>query len=98
MNWLNDNDQVVFKALTIFAIEKTLLDVGKPAYDKVVSMLSKNYHCYLPDCYEHPEYLNKVLKKMFGNSYLTVVERIKKELDSQMMEQPIEIFVTKISE
>ena len=77
---------------------KTLLDIGKPIYDKVISMLNKNYHCYLTDCYEHPEYLNRVLKKIFGDSYISIVEAIKKELDVQIMEKPIEIFIRAISE
>ena len=86
------------KALVSLAVEKVLLDIGVPIYEKVIKQLSKDYNCYLPDCYKHPEYLNKVLKKIFGNSYITIVEAIKKELDEQMIEKPIEIFVSTISE
>jgi len=93
MSWLNDNDRVVFKALTILAIEKTLLDVGKPAYDKVISVLSKNYHCYLPECYEHPEYLNEVLKKLFGNSHIEIVKSINKQMEEYSHREPVGRFL-----
>lgn len=86
------------KALVSLAVERVLLDIGEPVYEKIVKQLSKDYKCYLPDCYEHPEYLNKVLKKIFGNSYLTIVESIKKELNEQIEEKSVEIFVTIISE
>jgi hypothetical protein len=86
------------KALVSLAVEKVLFDIGDPVYEKVIKQLSKDYDCYLPDCYEHPEYLNKVLKKIFGNSYVTIVQAIKKELDEQIIEKPIEIFISTISE
>ena len=86
------------KALVSLVIEKVLLEVGEPVYEKVIKQLAKDYHCYLPDCFEHPEYLNKVLKKIFGNSYITIVEAIKKELTDYLMEKPVELFVTTISE
>lgn len=86
------------KAIVSLAVEKVLRDIGDPVYEKVIKQLSKDHRCYLPDCYEHPEYLNTVLKKIFGNSYVTIAETIKKELDSQIMEKPVEIFVSAISE
>ena len=92
-----DNEQLR-KAVVSLSVEKTLLKIGKPVYEKVVKQLSKEYNCYLPDCYEHPEYLNRVLKKIFGDSYISIVEAIKKELDVQIMEKPIEIFIRAISE
>ncbi len=86
------------KALVSLAIERVLLDIGEPVYERVIKQLSKDYNCYLPDCYEHPEYLNKVLKKIFGNSYRTIIESIKKQLNEQVGEKSIEIFLTTISE
>ena len=95
---MNLDPEQLRKAIVSLAIEKALLGIGKPVYEKTIKQLSKDYNCYLPDCYEHPEYLNIVLKKLFGYSYITVVEAIKKELDDQMIEKPIEIFVSTLSE
>jgi hypothetical protein len=92
-----DKEQLI-KALVGLSVERALLEIGKPVYEKVVKQLSKEFNCYLPDCYEHPEYLNKVLKKIFGDSYITIVDAIKKELDNQLMEKPIEIFICAIGE
>ncbi len=91
-----DKDQLR-KALVGLSVEKVLLDLGKPVYDKVVNQLYKDYKCYLPDCYEYPEYLNLVLKKIFGESYHTIADAIKIELGENIHEIPIEIFVTNMS-
>lgn len=91
-------DDLVYKALTILAMEKSLLDIGKPTYEKVVSMLNKEYHCYLADCYEHPEYITEVLKKLFGNSHSVIVESIKKQLEEYSFKKSVERFLQIISQ
>jgi len=92
-----DQDQLR-KAMVSLAVEKVLLDIGRPIFEKTMKQLSKDYDCYLPECYEHPEYLNKVLKKIFGNAHIAIVDAIKNELNDCLTEKPIEIFVTAISE
>jgi hypothetical protein len=77
---MNFERKHLMKALTALAIERVLLNVGKPVFEKVSSKLQKEYKCYLPDCYDHPEYLRNVLKSIFGNAYVTIVEQIKEEL------------------
>ena len=84
------------KAIVSLAIEKVLLGIGRPVYEKAINHLLKDYNCYLPECYEHPEYLNKVLKKIFGNSYIAIVDAIKSELNEYIVEKPIDIFVRTI--
>ncbi len=68
------------KALVAFVIEHALLKISSTTLDQVSKSLYENYHCYFGDCYEHPEYLAKVLKDLFGNSHTVIVESIKKEL------------------
>ena len=77
------------RALIAFSIEKVLLDVGKPMLDKVATRLYKEYQCYIPDCYEHPDYLNNVLRSVFGNSYLTISEAIKFELIDHLEDKTV---------
>lgn len=86
------------KALVIMAIEKALLEVGKPTYDEVLGKLKKNHHCYLSDCYEHPEYLSKCLKELYGQSHITIIESIKKYLAEMSTQEGIANFIMKISE
>jgi hypothetical protein len=95
---LKVSDEIVQKGLTVLAIENTLLEIGKPAYDYVVDMINKEYHCGLTDCYEHPEYLNEVLKKLFGNSHVDIVNSIKKQLVEFSNKKLIGRFVETLSQ
>jgi hypothetical protein len=86
------------KALVAFAIEKTLLKISKSALDQVSSYLYEEHRCYLGDCYEHPEYLAKALKDLFGKSHTVIVESIKKDIIDFTEYKPIERFLKVISE
>jgi len=86
----------MYNILTTWAIEKTLFDFGKPTYDKVSDMLKKEYHCYLTDCYKHPEYLNAVLKKLSDDSHVAIVVSITNELKEFLYKEPIRRFVEAI--
>ena len=96
MPFLNEND-ILYKGLTVLAIEKTLLDIGKPIYDEVIYILDKKYHCYLSDCYEHPQYLNEILKELYGKAYGVVVEKINKQLEEFSYKTNIGRFIEVIS-
>ena len=87
------NQEQIGKALVTLAAQKALVDIGKPAYDKVVEMLYSKYHCYLPDCYEHPEYLSKVLKMLFGRAGDVIAESIRAQLEDFMYKKPIANFL-----
>ena len=76
-----DNNEQIKRALTTLAIEKALLDVGKGTYDKVLDLLSAEYNCYLPDCYDHPEYLAEILQKFYGKAGNAIVELITIQLE-----------------
>ena len=95
---MNFDQEQLRKAIVSLAIEKTLLGIGKPVYEKTIKQLSKEYGVYLPECYDHPEYLNRVLKKIFGNAHTSIVDAIKKELDEHIAEKSIETFLIAIGE
>jgi hypothetical protein len=78
-------------------IEKSLLAVGKPVYDEVANALKKKYDCYLPDCYDHPEYLKKILQDLFGKSSNTMIESIKNHLEEFAEQNGIKTFIQVIS-
>lgn len=94
----NDSMKDARKALVVLAIEKTLLEVGRPAYDEVLGKLNEDYNCYLSDCYENPEYLSKVLKELYGQSHFAIIESIKKYLAESSTQEDITKFIIKISE
>ncbi|VVC05815.1 Uncharacterised protein [uncultured archaeon] len=87
------NMDIAKRALVTLVIERNLLDVSKPLYDKVIKVLKEEYNCYLPDCYEHPEYLTEILKRLYGNAYHTIVVSINKQLEEFTYNQPIANFL-----
>lgn len=84
------------KALVAVAIETVLLKMGKSVYDQVICNLYEKYHCYLPDCYENPEYLKRIIQDLFGKSSVTIVESIKKYLGEHAEQKGIDVFINVI--
>lgn len=81
-----NGNYAIKQARVASAVEKALLRIGPPAHEKVVQKLYEDYQCHLFDCYEKPEYLNKVIKEIFGDNYTSIVESIKtnlKDVDEQ---------------
>lgn len=70
------------KRLTLVSvsIESSLLGHDVKAYEQVVELMSKKYSCEMSDCYNHPEYLNEILKTLPKNSCDDIVESIRKGL------------------
>ena len=91
-------DEKIKRALVALAIEKALLDIGKTTFEEVGKTLYSRYQVYFPDCYEHPEFLNAVLKDLYGKSFSTIVDSIRKQLGEFASKKPIAEFLVKISE
>ncbi len=88
---INSKDSL--KALATLAIEKTLLGMKEAVYEKVADELCEKYHCYIPDCFEKPEYLKAVLKDLYVESYNEIINSIKRELDEFAYHKKIEKFL-----
>lgn len=85
------------KALVALSIETVLLKIGKRVYEEVNSRLYENYRCYIPDCFENPEYLKRVLQDLYGKASLNIIQSIKKELEEFAEQKGIDSFITIIS-
>ena len=85
------------KVLIITAIEKSLLEIGKPDLNKVKQRLMEDYKRTLSDCYEEPEFLNRILKDIYGKAYVTIVDSIKKNLESLSQSAPVKKFLEVIA-
>jgi len=81
------------KALVAFAIEKALLNMGEPVYQKVAKVLKDDYNCFIPDCYENPEYLNRALVDLFGNAHVAIIDSIKSDLHEFSSQGPVRQFI-----
>ena len=91
------NINLVQKGLVCIVIESTLLKIGKPTYDKVVHDLNKKYHCYLTDCYEHPEYLSEILKELYGDAHDVIIQSIHEQLEEFSYHESIKRFLQVIN-
>jgi hypothetical protein len=87
----------LMQALTTLAIEKVLLNMGKPVFEKITNKLRKEYKCYIPDCYDHPEFLEEVLKCVFGNSSRAIMESIVEELADYTYDQGVRTVISTIA-
>ena len=91
---MNATDTQIKKALVAFAVEKTLIDMGGPVFDKVAKTLKDDYGCYIPDCYDHPEYLKRVLLDLYGNAHTAIIHSIKNSLQEFSHQEPIGRFIS----
>ncbi len=89
-------DSKEMKAIVVLAVEHTLLKIDKKTLEKVQEEMHQKYKCGISDCYEHPEYLGKILKDLFGISYHEVVRDVNKYLDEFAYQKPIAEFLAKI--
>ena len=85
------------KALVGSATKQALLEIGEPVYEIVVQCLHRQYQCGLADCFEHPEYLNKIIKELFGKAHVVIVELIKRQLEEFSYQKPIKQFLVAVS-
>ncbi len=91
-------DDQIKKAIVAISIEKVLLEMGKPVFDTFTKKLYKNYNCYIPDCSDHPEYLDQILKEMYGSSYKTIVDKITELLVEFSYQKSVAEFIKVISD
>lgn len=85
------------KALLAFAVESTLLKMGKPEYEKVVARLESEYNCYIPDCHENPEFLKRVLQDIYGNAYDDIINEIRVELGEFISQKYFNDFIKSLA-
>jgi hypothetical protein len=90
---MDATDAQIKKALVAFAVEKALLNMGEPIYHKVAKTLKDDYDCFIPDCFEHPEYLNRILADLFGNAHLAIINAIKSDLEEFSSHGQVQQFV-----
>jgi len=83
----------MYRDFVSISIENALSKIGTPLADEVSIRLNATYNCNFGDCLEHPEYLNKILKEIFGESYLKVVKLINQQLVDMAFDKPIESFL-----
>lgn len=75
------NDSNIKRLLVSIAVEKSLIEVNPNLDTKVVDTLHEKYNVGISDTYDHPEYLRDILKEIYGNACIVIINSIKKKLD-----------------
>jgi len=88
----------VKKALVSLALEEALLEIGstKLLHD-VFRILYEKYQSYLPDCYDHPEYLSGIFTELDSGISDVFLELLNEKLVEFSYQKPIGEFLIKIS-
>ncbi|GBL41618.1 hypothetical protein EMGBD3_09860 [Nitrosarchaeum sp.] len=84
-------------ALVSLAIERSLSEISEAVCENVGNKLYKKYECYFHDCLQHPDYLVDVLKQVFGDGYLSIVNNINKKLEEFSYQDQIKEFLLVIN-
>jgi len=92
-----DSENQMKKTMVTLALKNTLLELGIQEYDKVVSLLQKDYSCTLEDCYENPEYLRNILKDLFGDSYPDILSSLSENMKNILSQPSVKDFLQVLS-
>ncbi len=92
-----DSENQMKKTMVTLALKNTLLELGIQEYDKVVSLLQKDYSCTLEDCYENPEYLRNILKDLFGDSYPDLLSSLSENMKNIVSQPSVKDFLQVLS-
>ena len=92
-----DSENQMKKTMVTLALKSTLLELGIQEYDKVVSLLQKDYSCTLEDCYENPEYLRNILKDLFGDSYPDILSSLSENMKNILSQPSVKDFLQVLS-
>lgn len=91
-------DNKICKTMVVLAIEHTLLKTSANTLEKVQTDLYQKFNCDISECYEHPEYLNKILKDLVGVAQHEIVNNVNLYLDEFSYQEQIAEFLAKIKQ
>ena len=92
-----DSENQMKKTMIMLALKNTLLELGIEEYDKVEDLLQKEYSCTLEDCYENPDYLKTILKKLYGDSYRDILNSLSESMKNILSQKDIKEFLEILS-
>lgn len=89
-------NEKLFKDLVAAAVEKTLLDIGTQAH-QITSDILEAHDMNFRDCYSRPDVLNFALKNLYGDSYMVLVDEIRKKMEDFQDQKKVLQFIEAIS-
>ena len=89
---------MVKKALVCLALEESLLEIGgSKLLHEVFRILYEKFQSYLPDCYDHPEYIRGIFTEIDNGTADVFLESLNEKLGEYAYQKPIGEFLAKIS-
>lgn len=86
------------KSLVTLIIESTLLKTGGiPLLNEVNSRLYKKFNSSISECFEHPEYLKKILQEIFGKAHNDITKLMVKELAEFDYDSNVTQFIERVN-
>ena len=89
----SDESTRIHPFLTAIAIEKALLEMGKPVLAEVNDRLKNDYKSGFVDCFENPEYLSRIIRDLFADSYEKILDSITRNLGEHKSDEKIAKFL-----
>ena len=86
------------KTMITLALKNTLLELGHDELDKVTTILQKDHHMTLDDCYDNPDELKLVLRDLFGESIDAVLDSFKENMKVISSNTQIKNFISNLHE
>jgi len=71
--------------------------MGWHAYEEVCSKLQQYYKCTISDCFDHPQYLRRILAELYGDASLMVIKSIHNNLGEEADHISTEHFLDALS-
>ena len=85
------------RTMAALAINKSLKDIGWQAYDEVCNKLQQYYQCTISDCFDHHEYLRRVLDELYEDASREIIKSIHNNLSDEAENISTECFLDVLS-
>ncbi len=86
-----------YKTALVVSLEIVLMGLGNTKYHLMIARLNSIYDTTLRGCYDHPEYLKRVLKEIYPEDYDYIIKEVKVRLD-ELVNEPTLMNFFKIME
>ena len=79
-------------------IYMALLDLGMYDFEKIRKRVYDYYGCTIADCYNHPQYLKRVLVELYGSKANEIVKSIENYFGKEVEKGSVDDFLQALSE
>ena len=86
----------IYRELVSAVIEHVCLSISIDSLDLVTKKLKENHNVSLDEILNHPEHLKSVLINLYGDSYDSILNKIKSVFGTSISQNSISDFVSRL--